>query len=308
MNKILSNTDKLLSQFLEHSKKLTTKFEIYKVLKSRTYKIGESNVLIRAASEGNRRYFFGINYLTIEEIANLDNPVIAFICGSINRTLLLPAQILFRELKNISHDRNGEYKINIDKNLDLVLKGRGNRLKCSEYINNWELLNNPIQGFVKKSTIEESFHSVLQGRLIEIGNFRGYYTYSPDKSKKFNEKPLSKFISLKSCPQLEFSDYDLLRKIDVLWFKETGSNLIPEKAFEIELTTGTWSGIGRMSTLVDYSNVSFYVVSNDVKRYHKVIKTFPVFANRFNHIKTDLIGALYNAEKNIRQLRIDIRL
>ncbi|GBD88424.1 hypothetical protein BMS3Abin03_02360 [bacterium BMS3Abin03] len=308
MNKTISNTDKLLNQFLEYSKKLTTEFEIYKVLKSRTYKIGESNVLVRAASEGNRNYFFGINYLTIEEIANLDNPVIAFICGSINRTLLLPAQILFKELKNISHDRNGEYKINIDKDLNLVLKGRGNRLRCSEYINNWELMNNPIQGAEKKSTIEESFHSVLQGRLIEIGNFRGYYTYSPDKSKRFNEKPLSKIITLKNCPKLQFSDYDLLRKIDVLWFKGTGSNLVPEKAFEIELSTGTWSGIGRMSTLSDYSNVSFYVVSNDVKRYNKVIKTFPVFADRFTHIKTDLLGELYNAEKNIRQLRIDIRL
>lgn len=58
MNKILSNTDKLLNQFLDHSKKLTTNIEIYKVLKYRTYNIGESNVLIRAASDGNRNYFF----------------------------------------------------------------------------------------------------------------------------------------------------------------------------------------------------------------------------------------------------------
>ena len=33
-------------------------------------------------------------------------------------------------------------------------------------------------------------HSILQGRLLEIGNIRGYYTYCPDKSKKFNEKKL----------------------------------------------------------------------------------------------------------------------
>ena len=40
------------------------------------------------------------------------------------------------------------------------------------------------------NSIEESLHSVLQGRLTEIGNIRGYHTFCPDKSKKFNEKNL----------------------------------------------------------------------------------------------------------------------
>ncbi|GAB4296646.1 MAG: hypothetical protein Kow0098_20090 [Ignavibacteriaceae bacterium] len=64
----MTNADKLAQEFLDYSKSFTSEIELFKVLKSRTYKIGEANVLIRAASEGNRRYFFGINYLTIEEI------------------------------------------------------------------------------------------------------------------------------------------------------------------------------------------------------------------------------------------------
>jgi len=91
-----SNSDKLAKEFLEFSKQFTSEIELFKVLKSRTYKIGEANVLVRASSERNRRYFFGINYLTIEEIANLNNPFIAFICGSIDKTLILPANVLFR--------------------------------------------------------------------------------------------------------------------------------------------------------------------------------------------------------------------
>ena len=72
-----------MQRFLEKATELQTSVELIKVLKSRTYHIGEANVLIRASSEGNRRYFFGINYITVEEIANLDNPFVAFICGSI---------------------------------------------------------------------------------------------------------------------------------------------------------------------------------------------------------------------------------
>lgn len=303
------NTDVLVEQFLKIAKKYQANVKLQKVLKSRTYAIADSNVLIRAASLGNRRFFFGLNYLTVEEMNNLNNPFIAFICGSIDKTLIIPAQILFNQLENISHDRNGEYKINIDKDLNIVLRGRGNRLDCTEYVNNWNTLQSPVkQDIGDVGTVEESMHSILQGRLLEIGNYRGYHTYCPDKSKKFNAKYLSDISSLKKCPELQFSDYDLLRKVDVLWFKEKRNNLIPEKAFEVELSTGTWSGVGRMATLTDYSNVNFYIISNDFKKYNKVINTFPIFKQKFTHIKTDLIGDLYSAEKNILELRYNIGL
>src|SRR4051812_29602248 len=119
--KKLSPSDLLVFQFLERAKEFNASVELIKVLKSRTYRIAEANVLVRAASEANRRYFFGINYLTVEEIANLDNPFIAFICGSVERVVLIPTKVLFKHLPEISHDRNGEYKINIDRDLNIVL-------------------------------------------------------------------------------------------------------------------------------------------------------------------------------------------
>jgi hypothetical protein len=308
-NKVLSNTDKLLVNFLDRAKEFQTDVELIKVLKSRTYHIGEANVLVRAASEGNRRYFFGINYLTIEEIANLDNPFIAFICGSIERTIIIPAKKIFKVLPQISHDRNGEYKINIDRDLNIVLAGKNNRLECKTYVNNWKLLLTKNQKPAElKNTVEESLHSVLQGRLLEIGNIRGFETYCPDKSKVFNEKKLKEIASLQECPELQFSDYNLLRQIDVIWFKSRGNKFIPEYAFEVELTTGVWSGVGRMSTLMDYSNVNFYIISNDAKKYNQVITSFVEYSNRFKHISNDLIGDLYSAEINLKELRINIGL
>jgi len=54
-------------------------------------------------------------------------------------------------------------------------------------LNNWDSL------FIQQSkeaefvnTVEDSLNSILQGRLLEIGNIRGYHTYCPNKSKIFN--------------------------------------------------------------------------------------------------------------------------
>lgn len=310
MDKKISPSDLLAKSFLEMAKHFNANVELIKVLKSRTYKIGEANVLVRASSDGNRRYFFGINYITVEEIANLENPFIAFICGSVERTIIIPAKLLFKHLHQISHDRNGEYKINIDQDLNIVLSGRGNRLECKTFINNWNLLLSPpiFEENEKPKTVEESLHSVLQGCLLEIGNIRGYQTFCPDKSRKFNDKNLEEISTLKTCPELQFSDYDLLRQIDVIWFKPRGNNFIPEYAFEVELSTGVWSGVGRMATLMDYSNVGLYVIANDSKKYSQVINSFTEYQNRYKFIANDLVGELYSAELNLKQLRIDIGL
>jgi len=305
-----TKTDILFEEFLEKAQQLKTNVEPIKVLKARVYQIAEANVLIRAASKPNvnGRYFFGINYITIEEIANLDNPFFTFICGSIDKTLIIPAQLFFANLSQISHDRNGEYKIIIDGELNLLLKGRGNRIDCTEYINAWDILLKPFETLEPKNTAEESIHSVLQGRLIEIGNIRGFRTYCPDSSKKFNSRNLSEIISLKQCPKLQFSDYNVLRKIDVLWFRVKGRNFIPEYAFEVELSTGTWSGVGRLATLIDYSNVKLYVISNDLRRYNQVMHSFSEFEKRYYHILTEYIGDLYAAELQLKELRYKVGL
>lgn len=296
----------LLDQFLEKS---GNHRDISRVLRSTTYEIGQANVLVRVASTANRRYFFGINYLTIEDLSNLKNPFIAFVCGSIERTVIVPATELFKNIKRISHDRNGEYKLNIDANLNIVLAGRGNRMNCQHFINKWEFFNNPPpQRPSISSSVEESMHAVLQGRLIEIGNIRGFSTFCPDKKKTFNDKKLEEISNLEKCPELQFSDYSLLRKIDVIWFRYRGNHHIPECAFEVELTTGVWSGVGRMATLIDYTNTNLYVVTNDRKKYNQVLGTVPEHQDRYQYLPNDLLGELYAAEINLITLRKNIGL
>lgn len=308
MIKALSKTDVLVNQFLQKAGNLQANVEPLRVLKARAYKIGEANVLIRAASENNRRYFFGLNYIHAEEVANLDNPFFAFICGSLEKTLIIPASVLIEHLPLISHDRNGEYKIVIDRDLNIVLAGRGNRLNCSAFVNSWESLLAPPKVLGEKSTVEESLHSVVQGRLLEIGSIRGFQTFCPNKSKKFNNKRLADIATLRSCPELQFSEHDVLRQIDVLWFRERGNYYVPEYAFEVELSTGTWSGVGRMATLLDYSNTRLYVVSNDNKKYQQVMNAYADFQPRYYHIPVDALGELYAAELSLRELRSKVDL
>jgi len=300
--------ESLAQEFLHLAQEFQANVELIKVLKSRTYKIAQANVLVRAATEGMRgTYFYGLNYQTAEEMNNLDNPFIAFICGSVDRTVIIPAKILFKFLPQISRDRNGEYKITIDRDLNIVLLGKGNRLNCSEFINAWELLLKSYRFSEPQNTVEESLHSVIQGRLIEIGNIRGFHTFCPDKSKKFNDVELGKISTLTKCPELQFSNYDLLRKIDVIWFREKGKHFIPENAFEVEMSTGTWSGVGRLSTLIEYQNVGLYIISDTPKKYEQVVESLD-FYKRYKHIKSENIGDLYSAEINLKQLKIDIGL
>lgn len=302
-----AQTELLANKFIEKLREIAPDVNPIKVLRARAYRIQNANFLIRASNLGkNGKYFFGLNYITAEEIANLENSFVVFICGSIENILILPSSFLISHLPNISHDRNGEYKINIDGELQLILNGRNNRVDCGEFINAWSLITSSTK--TVKSTAEESYHSVIQGRLLEIGNIRGYQTYCPNKSKVFNRIPLGQIATLVTCPDLQFSDYNLLRQIDVLWFREKDTKYIPTYAFEVELSTGTWPGVGRLATLIDYGNTNLYVISDEAQKYHQVMRSFSEYRDRYKHIATYLIGDLYAAERNLRELRHEIGL
>lgn len=303
----MRNSQLLLNNFITKAEKIGFTVKPVSILRTNTFSIGNSNVLIRTSSDLGRRYFFGLNYINAEEIYNLENSYVAFICGHVDRTVFLPTEILVSNLPNISHDRNGEYKINFTRELNLALSGRGNRLDCSPYINNWSLLNKSSGSKPKTSNAIESIHSVIQGRLIEIGNIRGYLTYSPDKSRFFNKQKLDEITSLQTCPKLQYSDHKSLRNIDVIWFRRANKDYYPAHAFEVEITTGVWSGFGRLASLKEY-NTNMYIVTNENNRFEQVSNSFPEISKRYIHVIPEDIGLLYSAEKNLIELRKNLNL
>jgi hypothetical protein len=292
----------LLQDFLAEARKQAGDVEPIRVLRCNAFRVKDANVLVRVAADTGK-FFFGLNYINAEEVANLDNAYIAFVCGSVDNTIILPMQLFVQHLPQISHDRNGEFKIVIKKNLDLPLRGRGNAIPLKEYQNDWQKLSaESTTPKAQRSTAEESFHSVLQGRLLEVGNLRGLMTYCPNKTKKFNAKPLGELAKLEKCPELQFANYESLRNIDVLWFRQTGKQFYPERAFEVELSTGTWSGVGRLAALREY-NTRLFVVSDEPKKFSQVMESQPEIADRFKNVQTGDVGVLYAAEARLQELR-----
>ena len=303
----MKESKRLFNEFLEEAFIQNGNSKPEKLLRANAFRIGNSNVLIRIASDYGKRYFFGLNYITAEEMYNLSNSFIAFVCGSLDKIVFIPTKILINLLPEISHDRNGEYKINFTRELNLVLKGHQNQLNCTDYLNNWDILHS--SSFSKSKYINpiESFHTVIQGRLIDIGNIRGYETYSPDKSKKFNDRRLDSFTSIQTCPTLQYTDYNSLRHIDVIWFRKTNNDLYPQYAFEVEFSTGVWSGFGRLSTLREYQT-KLFIITHDDKKFKQVSNSFPDMSDKIISVTPDNVGLLYSAEKNLIQMREDFKI
>jgi hypothetical protein len=67
-------------------------------------------------------------------------------------------------------------------------------------------------------------------------------------------------------------------------------------------------GVGRLATLIDYNNVGLYVISNDKRKYNQIMHSFADLANRFKHIVIEVIGDLYSAELQSKELRYNIGL
>src|SRR5437867_6684142 len=296
--------DELLGHFLQHVRALGGDVEPVKVLRSNTYRVGNAHVLARVAADTGK-YFFGLNYINAEEVANLNNSFVAFICGDVGHSVIMPMSELMSLLPQISHDRNGEFKINITKDFELALKGRDNRKSLGEFLNKCESVTSSHGGSTEVTSAEQSFHTVLQGRLIEIGNDRGLQTYSPNRAKRFNNAPLSELTSLDKCPDLQFANYDSLRNIDVIWFREAAKQFYPHSAFEVELSTGIWSGVGRLAALREYST-RLFVVSNEHNRFEQVMQSRPGLQPRVTNVATDHVDVLYSAETRLRDLRREI--
>lgn len=94
---------------------------------------------------------------------------------------------------------------------------------------------------------------------------------------------------LDKCPDLQFANYDSLRNIDVIWFRETGKQFYPHSAFEVELSTGIWSGVGRLAALREYST-RLFVVSNEHNRFEQVMESQPEFSRASEMSPPTMLG------------------
>jgi hypothetical protein len=88
-------------------------------------------------------------------------------------------------------------------------------------------------------------HADLQAKLILIGSYLGYRTYTPDQSKQSVSGVLGELCSESEFPESSIPKMhlDSARYIDVIWFDDEG---FPTHGFEVEHTTDVTKGLLRL--------------------------------------------------------------
>lgn len=131
-------------------------------------------------------------------------------------------------------------------------------------------------------------HSDIEAKLILIGSYLNYRTYTPDRGKQSIYGALGDLCSEKEVPteSIPKISIDKVREIDVIWFDEEG---YPTHAFEVEHSTDVTKGLLRLYQ-IHKLRIRLYIIAEEDKR-----KKFDkeVNVNPFYKIKTEYIFKNY---------------
>lgn len=152
-------------------------------------------------------------------------------------------------------------------------------------------------------------HTKIEGMIIEIGNMDGFDTYTPDKSKVFENKKLANLITTNQFPEFTFKQIiDSVQYIDVIWFNKRG---FPEKVFEVEDSTDFRGSLVKFTELQDFKT-HFNLIADSARKtkFEREISksAFQNIANRCNFIDYGQVEELYSARLNYHKISREIAL
>lgn len=250
-------------------------------------------------------YFFGLTQHIFENFASIPNSVIAFILADTGEALLIPAAWMWERRRKLSKDDKA-FKVEMTKALHLKTYRPSGTLDLGDFRERFELLDGrrdvlPVKPEPKRVLDK---HSQMQGMLLEIGNVRGLQTYCPNKSPRFNGTPLGALATMKELPAFPGLNNNFIRQIDVIWLEKS----FPVHAFEIELTTGIWSGLVRLAELRRL-NTLFHVVTTDDENAFKRRIAGDIFAEivaRCHHTNVEQISRLHAAQMQLAEIEREL--
>ena len=142
-------------------------------------------------------------------------------------------------------------------------------------------------------------HPYIEGICIEIGNFSGFLTYTPDKSAIFKGNvSLGQISALPEIPIFTYTEIiNVIKRTDVLWFNKIGFKF-PQYAFEVVDTIGTLSeALNRCVQLIHF-NSSFAIVgpSEYKSKFDAKIDMEPYirYRDRFEYKDYDTVSEFYD--------------
>ena len=131
-------------------------------------------------------------------------------------------------------------------------------------------------------------HSDIQAKLILIGSYLNYRTYTPDRGKQSIYGTLGDLCSEKEIPKdsIPKLSIDTVRFIDVIWFDEEG---YPVYAFEVEHTTDITKGLLRLYQ-IHKLHIRLYIIAEEENKvkFEREIQKSP-----FSKIKQEYVFKNY---------------
>lgn len=131
-------------------------------------------------------------------------------------------------------------------------------------------------------------HSDIQAKLLLIGSYLGYRTYTPDKAKKSAYGVLGELSSEKEIPEgaIPAMSINTVKFIDVLWFDDEG---FPTHGFEVEYTPDITKGLLRLYQ-VHKLRIKMFIIADESSRAKFKRE---VCKNPFNKIREEYIFKNY---------------
>lgn len=119
--------------------------------------------------------------------------------------------------------------------------------KASAY--SYAVRNKPVNEYLGGV---KDYHSVIEGMLIEIGNFLEYRTYTCDINKSFEGKRLKDLCDVREIPNFTYKELkDTFLKSDVIWFNKSRLPF-PKFVFEVESTSDFTRSMLKMYQMLDF--------------------------------------------------------
>lgn len=155
------------------------------------------------------------------------------------------------------------------------------------------------------------FHSFMEGCLLEMGNFKKFVTYTPDKTAIFKDNVFLKQIeTIEEFPIFTYQEIiNVVRRIDVIWFNQEGFKF-PHKVFEVVDSIGTLSESLNRCLQLRAFNLHFYIVAPEEykKKVEEKINTEPYFAfkDRFSFLDYEKVTSLYELAVKSNELKSEL--
>ena len=160
-----------------------------------------------------------------------------------------------------------------------------------------------------KDTVK--MHSYIEGICVELGNFKGYKTFSADPSAVYRDRlQIKNFTTLSDIPQFSYPDIVReVQRIDVIWFNKTGL-AFPQKVFEVVDSVGTLTGAFNRSLQLRNYRTNFCIVAPEKHRekYNQtiVLETYKADEERFSFVNYEEIVEYY--ESMVRNKKLEDRI